>query len=52
MAAAQGNVGLLNEKGLGVRRDPVEARKWYDRAAAGGDASAARGLERLNKAGE
>jgi TPR repeat protein len=34
---AQFNVGLLYEKGHGVRRDTAEAVRWYERAAENGD---------------
>ena len=38
---AQTSLGLIHERGLGVEKDPVEAMKWYRRAAADGDALAA-----------
>ena len=53
MAAEQGlteaefNVGLSNEKGVGVERDVDEAKRWYARAAAKGDKSAIKSLARL-----
>ena len=39
-AAAQNNLGLMYEKGLGVTQDFIEAMKWYRKAAEQGDADA------------
>ncbi len=39
-AAAQQNLGILYNKGLGREVDLVEAAKWYRRAARGGNANA------------
>ena len=53
MAAEQGltpaefNVGLSNEKGIGVERDLDEAKRWYARAAAKGDERAIEALAKL-----
>ena len=44
-AAAQYDVGLIYANGLGVRRDPAEARQWMDKAAAGGSDGARRWLQ-------
>jgi hypothetical protein len=38
--AAQFNVGVLYEKGLGVTQDPAEAARWYLKAAERGDTDA------------
>lgn len=38
--AAQFNVGVLYEKGLGVAQDPAEAARWYLKAAQQGDTEA------------
>src|SRR5436309_9079736 len=35
-ARAQHNVGVIYDSGRGVTADPVEARRWYERAAAQG----------------
>jgi uncharacterized protein len=35
-AVAQANIGLLYQNGLGVPRDPGEARAWIQKAAAAG----------------
>ena len=35
-AVAQNNLGVLLLRGQGVEEDPVEARKWFERAAAQG----------------
>ncbi len=39
-AAAQHNLGILYNDGLGLEADLVEAAKWYRRAAQGGNANA------------
>ena len=45
MPAAQSYLGRLYEKGdLGLTKDPVEARQWYERAANSGDRSAMHNL--------
>jgi localization factor PodJL len=45
MPAAQAYLGRLYEKGdLGLTKDPVEARQWYERAANAGDRSAMHNL--------
>ena len=36
MAAAQTLLGEIYSRGLGVKRDPIEAAKWYEKAAAQG----------------
>jgi TPR repeat protein len=37
-AAAQYNVGMFHNNGLGTAKDPRAAFRWFERAAAGGDA--------------
>jgi TPR repeat protein len=44
---AQANLGTVYEKGCGVRRDLNEAAKWYQLAAAQGDANAIEALRCL-----
>lgn len=45
LPAAQAYLGRLYEKGdVGLTKDPVEARKWYERAANAGDRSAMHNL--------
>ncbi len=36
--AAQYNLGMLYNNGIGVEKDPAKAFHWFERAAAGGDA--------------
>ena len=50
LTPAEFNVGLSNEKGVGVERDVDEAKRWYARAAAKGDERAARALARVEAA--
>src|SRR5690606_25251830 len=38
---SQYNLAILNERGLGIEKNPVEAYKWLDIAAKGGDKGAA-----------
>ena len=40
LAFAQHNLGVMYEKGQGVKQDPAEAVKWYRRAAEQGNAKA------------
>ena len=44
---AQYNLGWMYENGRGVRRDRVEAVRWYRLAAEQGDADAETALDRL-----
>ena len=37
-AAAQYNVGMFHNNGIGTAKDPRAAFRWFERAAAGGDA--------------
>src|SRR5260370_20522650 len=37
LSDAQVNLGILYDKGLGVKKDPLQAAKWYALAAALGD---------------
>ena len=37
-AAAQYNVGMFHDNGIGTAKDPRAAFRWFERAAAGGDA--------------
>ena len=37
-AAAQYNVGMFHNNGIGTAKDPRTAFRWFERAAAGGDA--------------
>ena len=46
-ARGQANLGLMYENGRGVRRDRVEAVRWYRRAADQGDSLAQEQLDRL-----
>jgi hypothetical protein len=39
-AFAQYNLGIPYRKGRGVQQDDVQARKWYEKAAAQGQAKA------------
>ena len=41
---AQNNLGVMMAHGLGISRDPFEARVWFRRAAAQGYARAATNL--------
>ena len=34
------NLGVLYDNGQGVKRDYTQARQWYEKAAAAGDAGA------------
>lgn len=47
VAAAQFNLGLMYERGVGVPRNINTARTWYQRAAAQGNANARQALRRL-----
>src|SRR5262245_52589891 len=49
--AAQFNVGILYEKGLGVGQDAAEAAKWYLEAAEQGDMQAQFNLGMLYETG-
>ncbi|MEQ3747712.1 MAG: peptidoglycan-binding protein [Henriciella sp.] len=40
LPAAQYRLGKLHEEGLGVSRDPAEARSWVEKAARGGNVKA------------
>jgi hypothetical protein len=51
LAAAQLNLGIMQERGLGMPRDVNAARGWYQRAAAQGNASAKQALDRLANSG-
>ena len=42
LADSQFNLGILAEHGLGMKKDPAEAYKWFALAAASGDAEAAK----------
>ena len=42
------NLGLLYERGQGLPQDYDGAREWYEKAAAKGDESAKKALERLS----
>jgi len=48
---AQYNVGVLYEKGKGVRPDPVQALAWYQRAAAQGEPFAQNNLGTMYEMG-
>ena len=50
-ARAQHNVGVMYDSGRGVTANPVEARKWYERAAAQGLAEAQNNLGMLYSKG-
>ncbi|MGK8946514.1 tetratricopeptide repeat protein [Haemophilus influenzae] len=43
-AQAQGGLGMMYERGLGVKQDGVEAVKWFRKAAEQGNAKAQNGL--------
>jgi len=51
-AIAQYNLGVLYRKGRGMPQDDVQARKWYDKAAAQGHAKAQYNLGTLYFNGE
>jgi len=51
LAPAQLNLGIMQEKGLGIPRDVNAARTSYQRAAAQGNASAKQALDRLGNSG-
>ena len=44
-------LGLIYEKGKGVKKDLAEAAKWYGEAAAQGDVEAIRKVAKLKKLG-
>jgi TPR repeat protein len=46
------NLGMMYQNGLGVAKDPAQARKWYETAAAAGDESAKASLKKLNADGQ
>ena len=46
------NMGLLYAKGQGVEVDFVQARQWWDKAAAAGNADAMRDLGSLYREGK
>jgi len=50
-AKSQFRLGLIYEKGKGVKKDLAEAAKWYDEAANQGDAEAIRKVAKLKKLG-
>jgi TPR repeat protein len=50
-AAAQYNLGVMCENGIGVPQDHIEAAKWYCMAAAQGDADSQRCLAMLFESG-
>jgi len=41
-------LGDLYLQGLGVPKDPVQARKWYEMAQAAGDTTAAKAISDMN----
>jgi TPR repeat protein len=43
------NLGHMYEHGQGVAQDNDQARQWYEKAVAGGNASAKASLERLSQ---
>jgi TPR repeat protein len=43
--AAMIQLGDFYRRGLGVAKDPTQARQWIEKAAAAGDASASKALE-------
>ena len=47
MAAAQHNIAVLYEEGLGVPKDAAEAQRWYRLAAANGYKKANDAVRRL-----
>jgi clan AA aspartic protease (TIGR02281 family) len=51
-AAAQSNIGLLYENGLGVARDYSEAMRWFRMAAEKGNAAAQNNIGRMVAKGE
>ena len=51
-ATAQTLLGVLFERGLGVREDFAEAAEWYGLAAKGGDAEAQYALARMHLEGQ
>jgi tetratricopeptide (TPR) repeat protein len=50
-ATAQGFLGVIYEEGIGVRRDPAEAIRWFRRAADQGDATAQKYLGDIYRQG-
>ena len=50
-AKAQNNLGILYRRGLGVKKDPIEAVKWYQKAADQGFAKAQFNLGLMYKQG-
>ncbi len=46
---AQYNIGVFLENGYGVIKNQVEAIKWYEKSAKGGNANAKKALQRLGK---
>lgn len=49
LAAAQSRIGLAYATGEGVALDPIEAAKWFELAALGGDTAAAANWDRARK---
>lgn len=49
LAEAQYNLGMMCALGEGAPKDAVEAYKWFNLAAAGGDTDAAKEKEALEK---
>ena len=47
LAEAQYNLAILTEAGFGVRKDPELARRWFQRAAAGGHEPARERLRQM-----
>jgi TPR repeat protein len=37
-------------QGMGVAKDPAQARKWYEMAAAAGDPNAAKSISQISSA--
>jgi hypothetical protein len=50
-ATAQGFLGVIYEEGIGVRRDPSEAIRWFRKAADQGDATAQKYLGDIYRQG-
>jgi TPR repeat protein len=50
-AKSQFTLGMIYEKGKGVKKDVAEAAKWYGKAAKQGNADAVHKLHKLKKSG-
>ena len=48
-SAAQNNIGLMYEKGLGVPKSKVKALKWYRKAAAQGNEVSKKHIKNLSR---